>query len=140
MGGSGVNAMNSANNLDLIEKLSLEVEEGKLDSVKAYVIAYEAEKLWGEFRKTLMDTVLNKIAGEKDYTCGEYRVLESSRTTWKIDDPEVERMKAIIKAREILAKKAFKASELGEDFFDENGEIIPPAEPKYSTFIKLERI
>jgi len=140
MGVGGGVTMNSANNLDIIEKLSLEVEEGKLDSVKAYVIAYEAEKLWGEFRKTLMDTVLNKIAGEKDYTCGDYRVLESSRTTWKINDPEVERMKAIIKAREILAKKAFKASEQGEDFFDENGEIIPPAEPKYSTFIKLERL
>ena len=132
--------MNLANNLDLIEKLSLEVEEGKLDPVKAYVIAYEAEKLWGEFRKTLIDTVLDKIAGEKDYTCGDYRVLESSRTTWKFNDPEVERMKAIIKTREILAKKSFKASELGEDFHDENGEIIPPAEPKYSTFIKLERL
>jgi len=128
------------NNLDLIEKLSLEVEEGKLDAVKAYVMAYEAEKLWGEFRKTLIDTVLDRIAGNKDYTCGDYRVLESSRTTWKINDPEVERMKAIIKAREILAKKSFKASEAGEDFFDENGEIIPPAEPKYSTFIKLEKL
>ena len=137
MGDSGVDAMN---NLDLIEKLSLEVEEGKLDSVKAYVIAYEAEKLWGEFKKTLIDTVLDKIAGEKDYTYGDYRVLEASRTTWKFNDPEVERMKAIIKAREILAKKSFKASEHGEDFFDENGEIIPPAEPKYSTFIKLERL
>ena len=128
------------NNLDLIEKLSLEVEEGKLDSVKAYVIAYEAEKLWGEFRKTLIDSVLDKISGDKDYTYGDYRVQESSRTTWKISDPEVERMKAIIKAREILAKKSFKASEAGEDFFDENGEIIPPAEPKYSTFIKLEKL
>jgi hypothetical protein len=137
MGDSGVNAMN---NLDLIEKLSLEVEEGKLDSVKAYVIAYEAEKLWGEFRKTLIDTVLDKITGEKDYTCGDYRVVESSRTTWKFNDSEAERMKALIKAREILAKKAFKASENGEDFYDENGEIIPPAEPKYSTFIKLERL
>ena len=137
MGGSGVDAMN---NLDLIEKLSLEVEEGKLDSVKAYVIAYEAEKLWGEFRKTLIDSVLDKISGDKDYTYGDYRVQESSRTTWKISDPEVERMKAIIKAREILAKKSFKASEAGEDFFDENGEIITPAEPKYSTFIKLEKL
>jgi hypothetical protein len=126
--------------VDHIHELYSDVENGILDPVKAYVMVYEAEKMYAELRKDLIDQVLEKIAGEKDYTCGEYRVLEASRTTWKIDDPEVERMKAIIKAREILAKKAFKASERGEDFFDENGEIIPPAEPKYSTFIKLERI
>jgi len=128
------------NNLEHIHQIYADVENGILDPVKAYVMAYEAEKMYGELRKDLMDQVLEKISGNKDYTCGDYRVLEASRTTWKIDDPEVERMKAIIKAREILAKKAFKASEAGEDFFDENGEIIPPAEPKYSTFIKLEKL
>jgi len=128
------------NNLEHIHQIYADVESGILDPVKAYVMAYEAEKMYGELRKDLMDQVLEKISGNKDYTCGDYRVLESSRTTWKISDPEVERMKAIIKAREILAKKSFKASEAGEDFFDENGEIIPPAEPKYSTFIKLEKL
>lgn len=128
------------NTFEYIGLLSEEVEEGKLDPVKAYVMAYEAERLWGEFRKEVMNDVLDKIAGEKDYTCGDYKVLESSRTTWKYTDPEVERMKAIIKTREILAKKSYKAYEQGEDFFDENGEIIPPAEPKTTTFIKLEKL
>ena len=128
------------NNIEHIHELYAEVEKGTLDPVKAYVIAYEAEKMYGDLRKDLMDQVLDKITGEKDYTCGDYRVVEASRTTWKFNDSEAERMKALIKAREILAKKAFKASENGEDFYDENGEIIPPAEPKYSTFIKLERL
>lgn len=128
------------NTFEYIGKLSEEVEDGKLNPANAYVIAYEAEKLWSEFKKSLIDQVLNQVTGSKDYTVGDYRVLESSRTTWSVKDPEIERMKTIIKTREILAKKAYKASENGQDFFDENGEIIQPAEPKTSTFIKLEKL
>jgi hypothetical protein len=120
--------------------ISENVEDGKLDPVKAYIEVYEAEKLLKELRQELQNPVMNKISADREYTCGGYKVSTQSRTSWKFNDPEIDRLKTLIKSREIQGKRAFKHLESDNVFTDENGEIVPPAECKTTNFIKLEVI
>lgn len=120
--------------------ISENVEDGKLDPVKAYIEVYEAEKLLKELRQELQNPVMDKISADKEYTCGGYKVSTQSRTSWKFNDPEIDRLKTLIKSRELQGKRAFKLLESDNVFTDENGEIVPPAESKTTNFIKLEVI
>lgn len=120
--------------------ISENVDDGKLDPVKAYIEVYEAEKLLKELRQELQNPVMDKISADKEYTCGGYKVSTQSRTTWKFNDPEIDRLKTLIKSREMQAKRAYKLLESDNVFTDENGEIVPPADAKTTNFIKLEVI
>lgn len=120
--------------------ISENVDDGKLDPVKAYIEVYEAEKLLKELRQELQNPVMDKISADKEYTCGGYKVSTQSRTTWKFNDPEIDRLKTLIKSREMQAKRAYKLLQSDNVFTDENGEIVPPADAKTTNFIKLELI
>lgn len=122
--------------IDELEQISFDVEEGKLDPVKAYIKIYELEKLAGEIRKAIQGQVIDKTTGTKEYVEGGYKVITQTRTNWSYKDDEIERLKALLKNRQSLMQKATHV----EQMFDENGELVPPAEAKYTTYIKLEVI
>lgn len=122
--------------IDELEQLAFDVEEGKLDPVKAYIKIYEIEKIASDIRKTLQGSVIEKTTGTKEYVEGGYKVTTMTRTNWTYKDDEVERLKALLKNRQTLMQKAVHVNQM----YDDNGELVPPAEAKYSTYVKLEVI
>lgn len=122
------------NQLDLIET-------GNADPIKAYIELYEMEKMIKETLSEVKNHAIDKRENYpgKDYIVGDYNVKVQSTKRWSFDDAELDRLKTLQKQREAMMKSAFMASEKGVVFHDENGEVVNPAEVKWSTFIKLEK-
>lgn len=117
--------------------------EGEIDPIKAYIDLYEVAKMADEFRKELLDIVIEKREQypDKDFTQSGYKVSVASSTRFDYyGDFELDRLKALTMARQEMMKRAYQFQEKGGTFFDENGEAVLPATPKTTTTIKLERI
>jgi hypothetical protein len=116
-------------------------KEGLTDPIKAYIELYEIEKAVAELRKEISDLALDKRTSipDKEWIQNNYKVsvVNTSRYTYPYD-VELEKYKMAIKNRQNAMKQAHIASRKGQDFYDEYGEVIPPAESTISTYLKLE--
>jgi len=117
------------------------VESGSVDPIKSYIELYEMEKMIKETLSKVRDHAIDKREQypDKDFIVGDYNVKVQSTKRWSFNDAELDRLKTLQKQREAMMKSAFTASEKGVVFHDENGEVVNPAEVKWSTFIKLEK-
>lgn len=125
---------------EYIETVSLGVEDGSLDPVKAYTEVYEMIQLLTDLKKEIQIEAINKLdtVGDK-YAVRGYKVLLQSRTSWSYEDPEQDRLKQLLKNRQKLAQTSYNNSTKGKPYLvDDMGEIIEPATPKTTTYIKLE--
>ena len=121
--------------------LVAEVKDGQVDPIRAYITLYEIEKIAGEMRKELSDLAIDRREqiGEKEFSTSGYKVSVVSTTRFDYrGDFELERLQTLVKNRQEMMKKSFAMSAKGGTFFDENGEIVLPAEPKTTTYLKLE--
>lgn len=126
-----------------IEHLTHDVEAGVMDPIKAYVAIYQLEKVIAEAKKALQ---VEAIAKREQYDAKEqiavdgYKVSVVSTTRYSYNDPEIDRLQALVKSRQDLAKQAFAIEQKGGIFSDANGEVVPAAIPSYSAALKLELI
>lgn len=121
--------------------LTKQVEEGHKDPIKVYIELYEMEKIVSELRKEVSDLALDKrtSVGDKEYIQNGYKVSVVSTTRFTYPyDTELERFKMATKNRQEAMKQSFYANKNGRDFYDEYGEVIPPAKSKTTTYLKLE--
>ena len=126
-----------------IELLTHDVEAGVMDPIKAYIAVYQLEKALADAKKALQ---VEAIAKREQYDAKEqiavdgYKVSVVNTTRYTYNDPEIDRLNALVKSRQELAKQAFAIEQKGGIFSDANGEVIPAAIPSYSAVLKLEHI
>lgn len=129
------------NCLDELINLTEQVKEGYHDPIKAYIKLYEVEKIVSELKKEVSELALDKrmSVSDKEYYQNGYKVsiVSTSRFSYPYDT-ELERFKMATKNRQEAMKQAYYANKNGRDFYDEYGEVIPPAESKTTTYLKLE--
>lgn len=114
-----------------------EAEQGLTDSLDVYTMLHAVEKTAKELKKEIYDqceTDIMKYGKETPERNG-FKVELGSRKNWKYDDPEIDRLKALKKERQELAKKAYAMQQKGATMHDENGEVIEPAEFTESQFL-----
>ena len=115
------------------------LEDG--DALGTYVYLHLLEKAVGEAKKMVQDAAIEERE-RYDRKAEILRhgvvvsVMETSRFSY--DDPEIDRLKILIKAREEKCKNAYTFASKGSVFIDENGEEIPPAEKKSIVTLKTE--
>ena len=123
--------------MDLVQ----DTEDGKVDPIKAYIQLYELEKMAGEFKEKIKGLAIEKrdMYNEKEYKVGNYKVsvVSTTRYTYK-GDFELERLQTLVKNRQSMMIQALRSKEVGGELYDEHGDYIIPAEPKTSTYLKLE--
>tara|TARA_Y100001937_G_C7002670_1_gene277209 strand:- start:106 stop:531 length:426 start_codon:yes stop_codon:yes gene_type:complete len=127
--------------IDHCSKIRTDVEDGNLNAIKGYIELYEMEKIIGELRKEIGGLALDarEMIGEKVWVQEGYEVSAVTTTRFKYpDDDTMSRHKLAIKAREDNMKQAYYSSRNGRDFFDEYGEIVEPAIPTTTTYLKLK--
>lgn len=116
-------------------------KEGLTDPINAYIELYEIEKAVAELRKEIADLALDKRTSipDREWIQSNYKVsvVSTSRYSYPYD-VELEKYKMAIKNRQGAMIQASIANRKGQDFYDEYGELIPPAESKTSTYLKLE--
>lgn len=126
-----------------LENLTFQVTEGQVDPISAYIEVYTLNKLFEEARKEIVDHAIEKRSeiGDSEWMQNGYKVsvVSSKRYNFK-GDPEVERLEALLKSRQELMKKSRSLHENGNVFFDNNGEIVPPATVNTSVSLKLEPV
>ena len=111
------------------------------DALGAYVYLHQLEKIVGEAKKQIQDAAIEereRYGRKEEITRHGFVVTIMETSRYSFSDPEIDRLKALVKSREDLAKKALQLAEGGHPFFDQNGEVIPPAERKFITTIKTE--
>ena len=122
-------------------QITEDAKEGVIDPIKAYIELYEIEKAVAELRKEISDLALDKRISipDKDWVQNGYKVsaVSTSRFSYPYDT-DLERHKLAISNRQKAMKQAYYASRKGQDFYDEYGEVVPPAESTTTTYIKLE--
>jgi hypothetical protein len=122
-------------------KITEDAKEGLTDPIKAYIELYEIEKAVAELRKEISDLALDKRTSipDKDWVQNGYKVstVSTSRFSYPFDT-DLERHKLAISNRQRSMKQSYYASRKGQDFYDEFGELVPPAEQKTTTYLKLE--
>lgn len=110
-------------------------------ALEAYVYLHQVEKIVNEAKKQVQEAAIEEretYDRREEVTSQGFAVSIMETSRYSYNDPEIDRLKALVKTRENLAKKALQFSESGNTFYDENGEIIPPAERKYITTLKVE--
>ncbi len=126
-----------------IEHLTHDVEAGVMDPIKAYIAVYQLEKALADAKKALQ---VEAIAKREQYDAKEqiavdgYKVSVVNTTRYTYNDTEIDRLQALVKSRQEMAKQAFAIEQKGGIFSDANGEVIPAAIPSYSAVLKLEHI
>lgn len=121
--------------------LAGQVQSGEVDPIRAYIQLYELEKAAGELKKEIADLAIDRREqiGDKEFATMGYKISVVSTTRYDYrGDFELERLTTLVKNRQEMMKKSFAMSAKGGTFFDENGEIVLPAEPKTTTYLKLE--
>jgi hypothetical protein len=119
-----------------------EASNGFADALEVYTLLHTVEKVSKELKNEIFDEVQTAVSayGKESPERNGFRLSVSSRKQWSFSDPEIERLEALKKNRQELAKQAYSIVQKGGQFFDENGEIVPPAEFKESQFIKCEAV
>lgn len=126
---------------DYIERLSHQALEGEVDPIRAYIRIYEIEKIAGEYRKQILDLAIEKREqiGGKTYSQEGYEIAVQTRKTWTYKgDEEYDRLAILLKNRQALMQKAHASASKGLDFADDNGILVEPATPKFSTSLVLK--
>lgn len=128
-------------NTEEMMNLVADVEEGKVDPIKAYIKLYELEKSASELKDRIKNLAIDKreMYNDKEYISSGYKVSVVSTTRYSYrGDFELERLTAQVKNRQAMMIQAYNNKRLGGELYDENGEQVLPAEPKTSTYLKLE--
>lgn len=116
--------------------------EGYEDPMEAYVLIKHLQDMLALMEKKVAPMAM---AGAAKFAKGDGAVMGvrfevSSRTTYAYDhDEEHANLTAAVKAREAAMKEALKQQQKGQFLRDMNtGEVVPPARPKTSEFIKFD--
>lgn len=127
---------------DLLPQVVDEVYSGEASAMEAYAKLVTLERMVTEAKKSILDIAIDEreLLGKAEVVRAGYRISVVSTSRFTYNDPEIDRYKALIKSREILGKKAFNLEQSGKFMYDENGEVIPPAEQKTTVTIKCERL
>lgn len=121
--------------------LSHQAEQGLTDPKQVYTYLYTIKKVAEELSKEILDVLITDLEkyGKEEVTCNGYKLSVQSRKNWKFGgDNELERLEFLAKNRKEMMKKASVMQSKGSELFDENGELITPAEYTETTFAKLE--
>lgn len=127
--------------LDNLSDRAFMVKTGEAKALPLYADIHLIEKAIKDIKDEIKSQTIDEIG---KYDKNDLPVFHgfvagvSSRRTWKYNDPEIDRLKALQKQREGLAKEAYKLSQKGSVLHDENGEVIEPATFTESTFPKFE--
>ena len=132
-----------------IEQIAIDSENGNIKPFQALIHLYTIEKSIQSAVKDAKQAITNKTIEELSmYTKGDeplymgFRPTVVTTTRFKCDhDDEYSRLKDLVKLRESAMKKSYARTAKNKDpLRDESGEIIPPAEPTSSTYIKMEMV
>ena len=130
-----------------IEQIAIDSENGNIKPFQALIHLYTIEKSIQSAVKDAKQVITDKTIEELSmYTKGDepsymgLRPTVVTTTRFKCDhDDEYSRLKDLVKLRESAMKKSYARTANNKDpLRDESGEIIPPAEPTSSTYIKME--
>jgi len=122
---------------DILRQRVAEVENGRTDAIDAYTFFYQLEKLAKDCKDDVQPAAYDEVEkyGKQGMDYYDYRLVATQTTRWVYNDAEIDKYKVLIKNRQNLMKQSFKA--MG-GMTDEYGEVIPAAEPRVSTSIKME--
>lgn len=116
--------------------------DGYNDPIDSYIRLYELEKVVSEYKKKLSNIAIQKRESynEKEWIQNDYEVTIQNRKTWSYsNDLEYKRLKALLKERENLMKKAYEFNLQNQIFSDENGLIVESATPSENKVITLKK-
>ena len=120
------------------------VENGEIKPHEAFAELYDIEKALKGVKDAMQGVAINYIQdkynkGDEPIVNG-YRVLVQYRNSYSYKhDPTWDRYSTILKERQkAMQKSAAVMEKHGTPFVDGNGEEVPPAERKTSSFIKME--
>jgi hypothetical protein len=122
---------------DILETRVSEVRNGRTEASTLYAYLYELEKLVKEAKDEIQPLAFEEVEdyGKHGMEYGQYIMKAVQTTRWVYNDGEIDRLKALMKARQDLMKQSFK---IMGGLTDQYGEEIPPAEPRMSQSIKME--
>jgi len=122
---------------DILETRVSEVRNGRTEASTLYAYLYELEKLVKDAKNDIQGLAFEEVEqyGKEGLNHGQYKMTAVQKTRWVYKDAELDRYKALIKARQDLMKQSFK---IMGGMSDQYGEEIPPAEPRMSQSIKME--
>jgi len=123
----------------ITEILSLRAEEvkhGRTKPLDLYTFLYQLEKVCKELKDEIIDEVIDEVDkyGKDGCDHGGYKMTVNRTSRWTYNDDEIDRLKALMKARQDLMKQASRTPGMTDQY----GEVIPEAEQKTSTYIKME--
>jgi uncharacterized membrane protein YfhO len=122
---------------DILNQRVAEVRNGRTHAVELYAYLYELEKLVKESKDDIQGLAFEEVEqyGKQGLDYGDYKMTAVQTTRWVYKDAELDRYKALMKARQDLMKQSAK---IMGGLADQYGEEIPPAEPRMSQSIKME--
>jgi hypothetical protein len=129
--------MTTDNITDYLIMRANEAQEGLTDSLDVYTMLHTIEKLSGDLKKAIFEQVESEISkyGKETPERNGFKLQIGRRKNWGYNDPELDRLKTLQKNRQEMAKQAYSMRSKGAEMYDENGEIIPPAEFTETQFI-----
>jgi len=122
---------------DILNQRVAEVRNGRTNAVELYAYLYELEKLVKESKDDIQGLAFEEVEqyGKQGLDYGDYKMIAVQTTRWVYKDAELDRYKALMKARQDLMKQSAK---IMGGLADQYGEEIPPAEPRMTQSIKME--
>ena len=120
----------------VLEQRVTEVQKGLSKPVELYAFLHQLEKIAKEFKAEILDEIVDEVDkyGKEGLQYGDYKMTVSRISRWSYTDEEIDRLKALMKARQDLMKQAAKTPGMTDQY----GEVIPEADLKTSTYIKME--
>jgi flagellar biosynthesis/type III secretory pathway protein FliH len=122
------------------------VENNEIKPYEAFAEIYAMEKALKGVKEAIQDKTINYIQdkyakGDEPVVNG-YRVLVQYRNTFSYKhDATWERFSTMLKERQTAMQKSAAVMEKhGTPYVDGNGEEVPPATKKTSSFIKMETV
>jgi hypothetical protein len=136
--------MNINKIVDELIALSDRAIQGDIKASKAFSLIYQLEKACKDVKSEITESVLNELDSYSKNDLPVYdgfRIVPMSRSSWSYNDSVLDTLTTQVKSRQKAMQQAFAhAQKHGEPLITPDGEIIPPAEQKHTTYIKMETV